>query len=79
MEACASPPFVYTNTSLDALEIQIRACPHCLLDKDGIIVSVEGKRFELFGVLNRLDVLDLGVASFGVGGHHRGSGSQTLF
>lgn len=78
MEASASPPFVYTNTSLEALEMQRRACPHCLLDKSGIIVSVEGKLFEFFGVLNRLDALDLEVASFGVGEHHRRRGSQTL-
>lgn len=55
-----------------------RAWSHRLLDKRGVIVSIEGKRFEFFGVFSRLDVLDLDVASFGVGGRHRGRESQTL-
>ena len=67
MEACASPPFVYSRMSLEALEMETRASPHCLLDKNGIIVSVEGKRFEFLGILGKLDVLDLDVASFEVG------------
>jgi len=77
MEACANPPFVCTSTSLEALEIPRRACPHCLLDKGGIIVSVEGNGFEFF-VVFKLDVPDLDVANFRVGRHHLERESQTI-